>query len=148
MEELDNIYNELSALKLVDYSYIKIIKNMPATNHFINFFNIKEKQVDNFEDVIKDNFVNLYCNFTANSRELILSRLDMGIPCLLGNSDMFDNNQKLKKYLILESDDDINEIASKIKIIQNEKDKIISEYKKFREKYSAESKKSIEKLLK
>lgn len=143
-----NIYNELSALKLVDYSYIKIIKNMPATNHFINFFNIKEKQVDNFEDVIKDNFVNLYCNFTANNRELILSSLDMGIPCLLGNSDMFDNNQKLKKYLILESDDDINEIASKIKIIKNEKDKIISEYKKFREKYSAESKKSIEKLLK
>ena len=47
-----------------------------------------------------------------------------------------------------ESDDDINEIASKIKIIKNEKDKIISEYKKFREKYSAESKKSIEKLLK
>ena len=93
-------------------------------------------------------FVNLYCNFTANNRELILSSLDMGIPCLLGNSDMFDNNQKLKKYLILESDDDINEIASKIKIIKSEKDKIISEYKKFREKYSSESKKSIEKLLK
>ena len=61
---------------------------------------------------------------------------------------MFDNNQKLRKYLILESDDDINEIASKIKIIKSEKDKIISEYKKFREKYSSESKKSIEKLLK
>ena len=72
----------------------------------------------------------------------------MGTPFLLGNSDMFDNNQKLSKYLILESDDDINEIASKIKIIKSEKDKIISEYKKFREKYSSESKKSIEKLLK
>lgn len=143
-----NTYNQLSALKLVDYNYIKIIKNMPATNHFINFFNIKEKEVNSIDEVIKDNFINLYCNFTSNNYELILRSMDMEIPCLLGNCDIFDKYPKLKKYLILKSDDDINEIAEKINIIKKDKDIIIKEYKKFREKYSINSIKTIEKLLK
>ncbi len=143
-----NTYNQLSALKLVDYSYVKIIKNMPATEHFIDFFNIKEKRVENIEEVMKDNFINLYCNFTANDFELILKSMDMNIPCLLGNTDIFDKYTKLKKYLVLESDDDINEIASKINTIKENKEDILKEYAKFRKKYSEESKKTIEKLLK
>jgi len=143
-----NTYNQLSALKLVDYSYVKIIKNMPATEHFIDFFNIKEKRVENIEEVMKDNFINLYCNFTANDFELVLKSMDMNIPCLLGNTDIFDKFPKLKKYLVLESDDDINEIASKINTIKENKEDILKEYAKFRKKYSEESKKIIEKLLK
>lgn len=143
-----NIYNELSALKLVDYSYIKMIRSMPATEHFINFFDIKEKKVTSQKEVIENNFVNLYCNFTGNSIELILKSMDMKIPCILGNTDVFDDYPKLKKHLVLESDDDINEIANKITKINENKDEILKEYEKFRSKYSSYSKKSIEKLLK
>lgn len=143
-----NTYNQLSALKLVNYSHVKIIKNMPATKHFINFFEIKEKEVNSVEDVMKDNFINLYCNFTANDFELVLKSMDMGIPCLLGNTDLFDKYPKLKKYLVLESDDDINEIVYKINNIKENKEVILKEYAKFRAKYSVESKKTIEKLLK
>lgn len=143
-----NIYNQLSALKMVDYSYVKIIKNMPATNHFLEFFDIKEKSIDNLDEVMKDNFINLYCNFTFTNYELILKSMDMGIPCLLGNTDIFDRYPKLKKYLVLDSDDDINEIAFKIKTIKDNKDKILNEYNKFREKYKKESKISIDNFLK
>lgn len=143
-----NTYNQLSALKLVDYSYIKIIKNMDATNHFINFFVIKEKLVNSFDEVIKDNFVNLYCNFTANDFELILKSMDKGIPCILGNTDIFDKYPKLKASLVLESDDDINEIASKIDGAKENRETILKEYDKFRKKYSLDSKKTIEKFLK
>ncbi|MEE0699665.1 MAG: hypothetical protein U0M66_03680 [Bacilli bacterium] len=143
-----NIYNELSALKLVDYNYVKVIKTMPATEHFIGFFNIKEKKVESLNEVISNNFVNLYCNFTNVNFELVLKSMDMGIPCILGNAGIFDKYPKLKKYLVLESDDDINEIAIKINNAKEKRTEILSEYEKFRGKYSLESKKSIEKLLK
>ena len=143
----NNVYNELSALKLVDYSYVKIIKTMPATNHFIKFFDIKEKEVSTLNEVMCDNFVNLYCNFTSTNIELILKSMDMGIPCLLGNTDIFDKYPKLKNYLVLESDDDISEIAYKIKKIKENNEDILQMYEKFRETYSKVSKLSINKFL-
>lgn len=143
-----NTYNQLSALKMVDYSYVKIIKTMPATTHFIDFFEIKEKEVSNIDDAMSDNYVNLYCNFTFTNNELVLKSMDMGIPCLLGNSEIFDKCPKLKKYLVLESDDDINEISSKINDIKDNKDEILKEYSKFREKYKKDSMKNIKEFLK
>lgn len=130
-----NTYNELSALKLIDYDYCKIVPNMPATKHFIDFFEIKAKEVNSTEEVLVDNEVNLYCNFTFNNMELILKSLDLGIPCLLGNTDIFDNYPKLKKYLVLDSDDDIGEIAHKINCIRENRDTILKEYDKYRKEY-------------
>ena len=143
-----NVYNELSALKLIDYSYVKMIKTMPATNHFIKFFDIKEKEVNTLNEVMSDNFVNLYCNFTSTNTELILKSMDMGIPCILGNTDIFDKYPKLKTYLVLQSDDDISEIANKIKNVKENNKDILQMYEKFREAYSKNSKSSIDKFLK
>lgn len=143
-----NTYNQLSALKMIDYSYIKVVKHMDSTNHFINFFEIKEKEVNSLEDVIKDNKVNLYCNFTSNNFELVLKSIDKGIPCVLGNTDIFDKYSKLKKYLVLNSDDDINEIADKINLSIENKDIILKEYDKFRNTYSEKSQKQIKEFLK
>jgi hypothetical protein len=142
-----NTYNQLSVLKMVDYSYVKMIKTMPSTDHFINFFDIKYKNVNTLEEVMKDNFINLYCNFTFTNYELILKSMDMGVPCLLGNTQIFDKYPKLKNYLVLDSDDDINEISYKIKNIKENKDEILEEYNKFRQKYIKESKVSIDKFL-
>lgn len=143
-----NTYNQLSALKLVDYSYVKIVKSMPATNHFIEFFKIKEQKVSNIDDAMRDNYVNLYCNFTFTNYELILKSMDMGIPCLLGNTEIFNKYPKIKKYLVLDSDDDINEIADKIKKIKDNKEVILDEYKKFRKDYIKKSIDTIKDFLK
>ncbi|MDO4611332.1 MAG: hypothetical protein Q4B34_00485 [Candidatus Saccharibacteria bacterium] len=142
-----NIYNELSAVKLVDYDYVKILKEMPATKHFIDFFGIKEKEVEGLDEIMKDNFVNLYCNFASDNAGIVLKSLDMGVPCILGNTDLFDRFPKLKKYLVLQSDDDIGEIAEKINGVRENYEKIMTEYEKFRKKYSEESRKSIEEFL-
>ena len=72
----------------------------------------------------------------------------MGIPCVLGNTDIFDKYPKLKKFLVLKSDDDISEIANKIDSVKENREIIIKEYEKFRKKYSEESKKNIIKFLK
>ncbi len=142
-----NTYNQLSALKLVDYDYCKIVPNMPATKHFIDFFEIKAKEVNSTFDALVDNDINLYCNFTFNNTELILKSLDLGIPCLLGNTDIFDDYPNLKQYLVLDSDDDIGEIANKIKIIRKNKNTILKEYEKYRKEYTNESNKLINKFL-
>ena len=143
-----NTYNQLSALKLVDYDYCKIVPNMPATKHFIDFFEIKAKEVNSTFDALVDNDINLYCNFTFNNMELILKSLDLGIPCLLGNTDIFDDYPKLKQYLVLDSDDDIGEIANKIKNVRENKTTILKEYEKYRKEYTKESKKLINEFLK
>lgn len=143
-----NIYNELTAVTMVDYNYIKVLKNMPATKHFIEFFNIKEKEVDSFDKVIKDNFINLYCNFTLTNSEVVLKSMDLGVPCLLGNTDIFDDYKILKENLVLVSDDDVNEIANKIEKIKENTEIILNEYKKFRKDYIKKSEKSIKEFLK
>ena len=142
-----NTYNQLSALKLVNYSYVKILKGMPATNHFINFFDIRERESKTLEEVMSDNFVNMYCNFTFTNKELVIKSMDSGVPCLLGNTTIFDDYPILKQYLVLDSDDDISEIANKINSIKENKDTIMKSYDKFREKYTENSKKTINKFL-
>jgi len=144
-----NIYNLLGAVRLVDYSNIKIIKHMPATEHFLQFFDIKEQTVETIDEVMKNNFINLYVNFTETMYTCVLKSMDIGIPCLLGNTDIFDDYSLLKKFLVLNSDDDINEIAQKISDIQDEKNlKLIQEqYKTFRKRYIELSSKSIKSFI-
>ena len=95
-----------------------------------------------------DNEINLYCNFTFNNMELILKSLDLGIPCLLGNTDIFDDYPNLKKYLLLDSDDDIGEIANKINCIRENRDTILTEYDKYRKEYTKKSTNLVNKFLK
>ena len=142
-----NTYNQLTAVTMVDYDYVKILKNMPATEDFIKFFDIKEQEVKTYEELLKDNFINLYCNFTCTIDEVILTSMDNGVPCLLGNTDIFDNYKVLKQYLVLDSDDDVNEMAQKIEEVKKNSDKIMDEYKKFRKDYTKKSKESIEQFI-
>ena len=142
-----NTYNQLTAVTMVDYDYVKILKNMPATGDFIKFFDIKEQEVETYEELLKDNFINLYCNFTCTIDEVILTSMDNGVPCLLGNTDIFDNYKVLKQYLVLDSDDDVNEMAQKIEKVKKNSDKIMDEYKKFRKDYTKKSKESIEQFI-
>lgn len=143
-----NIYNQLSAIKMVEYDRIKIIKNMPATEHFINFFNIREEKVDSIKEALKDNFVNLYANFTGTDYNLVLESMDMKVPCILGNTDFFDEYSELKENLVLNSDDDISEIAEKINNVKLNANKIMKLYKEFRKTYSNNSKNIIENFIK
>ena len=93
-----------------------------------------------------NNVVNLYINFTDNNNVLFLESMDKGVPCILGNNDLIQDSI-LKKYLMLESDDSIDEIKEKIEIVKNNRENIIKEYKMFRDDYSKKSKESVEDFL-
>lgn len=126
----NNFYNQLAALTFVDYDYCKFRCVMDATNNFCTFFNIKSKKIDNFDEIMKDNFVNLYINFTNTNNELIHKSFQQEIPCIVGNTNIFDDNKYLKEHLVVKSDDDINEIVAKIEFVRNNREKIINEYNK------------------
>ena len=135
-DPVHNFYNMLTAVSMVnDYDVVKFVPNMNATREFFNHFDIKHEFCNNLDEVMNNNFVNLYCNFTNTNPCLVIKSMDMGIPCLLGNTDLFDNNKKLKELLVLKSDDDVNEIAFKINNIRDNYDVIFKEYKKWRRDY-------------
>ena len=132
-DPVHNFYNMLSSIRLVnDYDKVKLISHMNATIDFFNHFDIRHELCENLDQVIKDNYVNLYCNFTNTNPCIVIKSMDMGIPCILGNTDMFDNNKFLKDKLVLKSDDDVGEIADKINAIKKNYDKIFMEYRKWR----------------
>ena len=126
----NNFYNQLASLTYVDYDYCKFNYVMKATKEFISFFNLKCIKEENIDNVLKDNFVNLYVNFTNTNNELIKKSFDLGIPCIVGNTNFFDNNNYLKEHLVVKSDDDIREISKRIDFVRNHREKIIEEYEK------------------
>lgn len=124
----NNFYNQLAALTFIDYDVCKYRCVMDATNHFQKYFNIKSKITDNMDEVIKNNFVNLYINFTNTNKELIMRSFNYGVPVIVGNTDFYDNNNYLKENLVVKSDDDINEIVEKINFVKKNYKKIMEEY--------------------
>ena len=136
-------YNELSALSFNKYkASLKTINK--TTKDFLKLFKIKYKT--NKKKYIDNNLVNLYVNFTNNNNVLFLESMDRNVPCILGNNEILDNSE-LKKYLVLNSDDDINEIKDKIELVKEKRNEILKEYKKFREEYSKNCKKEKEEFL-
>lgn len=142
------IMNEISAITLTDYKKIKILNPTKSVIKFCKRFGIKLSKENNYTSVIKDNEINLYVNFSRTNNLLILESMDRGIPCIVGNTDFFDSNKLLKEYLVMNSDDDINEIKDRINNVNKNRDIIIKEYQKFRTKYIKEAQQSMKQFLK
>lgn len=136
-------YNELSAIKLLDGYTAKITKPSKVNKEFLKTFDIQYKVVKN---AIKNNEINLYINFTNNNYLLFLESMDNNIPCILGNTSILDNNKKLKEYLVMKSDDDVNEIADRVKNAIKNKKEILKLYSDFRKEYKEETIKRVEKF--
>ena len=136
-------YNELSAIKLLDGYTAKITKPSKVNKEFLKTFDIQYKVV---KKAIKNNEINLYINFTNNNYLLFLESMDNNIPCILGNTSILDNNKKLKEYLVMKSDDDVNEIADRVKNTIKNKKEILKLYSDFRKEYKEETNKRVEKF--
>lgn len=49
--------------------------------------------------------------------------MDVGTPSIIRNTNLLDNDEKSKKLLVLDSDDDVNEICEKIdNVLENKKE--------------------------
>ena len=93
------------------------------------------------------NDINLYINFTYSNLLPFFKSFEYGVPCLIGNTTLLDNYPKLKKYLVVKSDDSIDEIAEQIKTAQKNKEEILNLYKNFKLDYEKETYSLKEKFL-
>lgn len=143
-----SFYNELSAIAFNKKKFTANLCNpLNETIEFLEIFNIKHIIKESKGELYKEQNVNLYINFTNSNNLVFLRSMDAGIPCILGNNYILDDYDKLKEYLTVKSDDDINEISEKINYVIDNKEKIIEEYRAFRSEYSKKSLESIKKFI-
>ena len=135
----DSYYNELSAVSLLGYQ-ANIYNPTKVTKRFLKDFNIQHNVFKNYDAMLS-------INFTSANLIPFLKSMNIGIPCILGNSKILDNYKDLKKFLVVDSDDDCNEIADKITKAIDNRDKIVKLYQKFKKDYDKECLKLANKFL-
>ncbi len=128
-----NIYNQLSAITLTKYKSVNLLNCDGSTKEFCERFGIEYTLFDDVHDLIRSSEINLYCKFDNIKPYYFYESMNLGIPCILGNTKVLKNN-KLEKYLLLDSDDDISEIADKINKIENNYNNIFKIYKDWKVK--------------
>lgn len=145
-DETVNFYNQISAVCLTRINTIYTTSINSVTKDFCKRFNIiAEKKCH--DEIMNKPCVNIYVKFTNINSLYFINSMNNGIPCILGNTSLLDNNKFLKNTLVLKSDDDVNEIAEKIEYCINNKNKILNEYKNWYEEYTKKSMKCINEII-
>jgi len=139
-----SFYNELSAIKLCQDKIAKIRKPGPTTKEFINCFKVPTI-VEKEEEIINNNCLNLNINFTEICTHNFLKSMNQSIPCIIGNNSFLTGD--LEKYLVVNSDDNIDEIKEKIDYALKNKDKIMKLYQSFKKEYDKKSNELVEEFL-
>ncbi|MDD3304267.1 MAG: glycosyltransferase [Clostridia bacterium] len=152
-----NTYNQLSACSLVSRKLV--VDCIPATELTMNYCKLMNIKLSNEscnhsvsrEELINklsNNDVNLYATFTECSPLIPLESLECGVPCVIGDNTHYFKDTELEQYLVVKSEDNIDEIADKIKLCIENKSKIIDLYKNWKKTYDDQSKESVNQFLK
>ena len=78
----------------------------------------------------------------------IIDSFNYDVPCVVGNNTLFFAGTILEEYVVVKSDDDINEISEKMELCIKNKKKIISSYNKLKKEYDKECKTLISSFIK
>lgn len=146
--EYSNFFVQLSAVAISKIKKAIVLEQNTVVKKFEEDFNVVIEEEKDVIKLIEQNKVNLDVAFSEVSPINFLISMDAGIPCIIGNTNLLDNDEKLKKLLVLDSDDDVNEICEKIDNVLENKKEIKKLYSIWRKKYSDNSKKLIEKFVK
>lgn len=150
-----NTYNQLSACSMIKNTVVDIIPNTSLSKSFANLMNIKLTSNDilnslsreDLFDRMKQNDVNLYVTFTECAPMIPIESMELGVPCIIGDNTHYFTNTPLEKYLIVKSEDNIDEIYEKINLVNINKDEIMKLYKEWKESYDVEAQKSVQDFL-
>lgn len=151
---ISNVFNQLSAIKFLEPYELATINMKKVAKRFCKFFDIKYNNYNKKMNVV--NFRKLLCEiqisscveFTNLFDLFIIDSFNYNVPCIVGNNSLFFKNTKLEDMVVVKSDDDVNEIAEKMKYCINNSKNICIEYKKIKKKYDIESRESIKNFIK
>ena len=143
-----SFYNEMSSLSLLGKYKAKVCCPIKEVVDFAEEYGVQCDVVDSFAELASGNICNLDVNFAGALATNFIKSMDKGIPCVVGNNSFLsDDYPTMKKHLVVESDDDVNEIAEKVKTATMNKKAIMKEYNKFRSEYSKKAKSSVRDFL-
>ena len=152
--ELKNIYTALSSMKLVPNSIADVVPINEGAKKFTEILGLETTSVDDYiptEELLKriqQNDVNIYPTFTENAPMFPLESFEMGVPCLLGNNNDYFVGTKLGEYVILTKEDDAEYIKERILNCIENKDKIMSLYKEWKNDFDVKCNKLVEEFIK
>ncbi len=155
-EDIDwrsNYFNQISAVKMVDGFKLSLVHARRITKKYCKLFNMKYANLKSvlsaksFRKSIVNNNANSMVEFSNKMELFIIDSFNYGIPCVVGNNAMFFANTDLEQYVVVKSDDDINEISEKMKLCIKNKKKILSIYNKIKKQYDKDSKTLINSFI-
>ena len=103
------------------------------------------------QDMYNDSYITnsyMLAAFTEYMHPIFFISMELGIPCLIGNnSDIFEKDEELKKYIVTSTEDNAIINSKMIIEILNNKEKIKELYKEWKIKYNKEAQESIERFI-
>lgn len=145
--EENSFYNELSAITMTDFRKVYVENATNVTKNFGIDFGLTIEPIEDLYELMTTSRLNMYIKFFDINITNFLYSMDNGTLCLLGNTELLDDNEVLHKNLVLRSDDDIDEMSAKIKSCLENEEIILKEYAIWRKKYLKESQKTIKEFL-
>ena len=148
-----NIYNQLAAVSLIenhelDCAPICYKISMMARKYNINLLgttgNLSKK--DLYKKMAR-NDINLFVSFSDCTDTLPIESLELGTICLIGKNNQYFEGHEIEKYIVVEHEDDVTEIYKKILFSQQNRDKILALYLKWKEEREQASTESIKEIL-
>ena len=139
-----NIFNQLCIGKMIDNSNVNYNELDERMTDFLTTMEIESK-IDKIENINEDeiikkvvkNDINVSLSFTEYFHPVFFISMEQGIPCIIGNtSDLFGCNEMLDKYIVTKAEDNPIVNAKLIEECLKNKQIIMEEYKKWKEKYN------------
>lgn len=150
-----NIFNQLCIGKMIDNANIKYNLLDERMKDFLDTMNIKstEDKIENIEEKdiktkVAKNDINISCSFTEYFHTIFFISMEQEVPCIIGNtSDLFEEDEELKKYVVTVAEDNPIINSEIIKKCLNNKEKVIKLYREWKQNYNEIAKQSIEAFI-
>ena len=150
-----NIFNQLCIGKMIDNANIKYNLLDERMKDFLDTMNIKstEDKIENIEEKdiktkVAKNDINISCSFTEYFHTIFFISMEQDVPCIIGNtSDLFEEDEELKKYVVTVAEDNPIINSEIIKKCLNNKEKVIKLYREWKQNYNEIAKQSIEAFI-
>ena len=143
-----NLFAQIAAVSLIKNATIDIIPMDYEAATFASNLGLKVTGIDKaipreqLLERMSKNTMNLYVTFSECAPMLPIESFEVGTICLTGNNHHYFKNTELEKYLVVDNEESPVEIAKKIELCINNKDKVLKLYKEWKKQNDTNSIKS------
>lgn len=139
--QIENIYNQLSAVSLFENSKLDCTPLNYRISDLAKKYNLTLSGLTNWSTKegilkrVKENDINLSITHSNIIPNIIIESFENGVPCLVGNNNNLFMNSELEKYIVVNNSNDSVEIYEKIKKTLENRDEVMKLYNEWRKQY-------------